>query len=592
MKKIHKAAIAAEAVLILYWFAFLTNADSYYSPYLMVGILGVCCGTARYVRKRDYVFSSRRKFWFTQVYAGLLSLTVTLANYRLYISPEERTAETAVCGVLAVAAVFAGGFLIFREILFRLNWWKGFRGRPACEKRIDRILWLVMWTAIVAVDAFVLFEAFYPGVLTSDSINQMEQIMSHSYSNHHPYYHTQIIHLWIGIGLRLFGDINKAVALYSLFSICMLALCCVYVTETVYRITGSRKAAIALWIWYLVMPFHIMYSITMWKDVLFGVAVTCFVTAVCRTLKNIGGRRANAAVAILTALGICLLRNNGWMVFLLSAMVFTVLFRAEHKRMIVAFVVVLCVAYVLKYPVLKARNVGMTETVEALSVPAQQIARVITDGKSLTGEERGLLEEVVDVDRIPEVYNCGIADPVKDLITEKGNQDYIAAHKGEFAKLYAALGVKYPLTYLKAWIDETRGYWNAGYSYWRWNTGVLDNGLGIERTVNCQRVMDFMQTYLHGWEIRIILQPFISIGLHVWIILLCFYRAWMRRDGCAAYATIPFLGVIASLLAATPIYTEFRYAYAIFCGIPVIAATALFRSCSEEGTTGRQKAST
>lgn len=588
METKRKVAIASEAVLILYWFAFLANADAYYSPYLLIGLLGVCCGTTRHIRKRGYIFSSRRKYRFTQLYAGLLSLTVTLANYRLYLGTEERTTGTLTCGMLAAAAIFAGGFLIFREILFGLNCWKGLPVKTACGKRSDRLLWPVLWAVIVAVDVFILFKAVYPGVLTSDSINQLEQIMGHSYSNHHPYYHTQIIHLWIGIGLQLFGNINQAVALYSVFSICVLALCFVYVTATVYRITGSRVAAVALWLWYLVMPFHIMYSMTMWKDVLFGAAVAGFVTAICRELRGIGNRKANTTVIIVTAFGVCLLRSNGWPVFLLSVLVFAVLFRKEHRRMLAALIVVLCASYVLMHPVLKVRNVSPTETIEALSVPAQQIARVIADGKPLTEGERVLLEEVVDVDRIPGAYNCGIADPVKDLVTEKGNQEYIAQHRQEFVKLYAALGVRYPLTYLKAWIDETRGYWNAGYSYWRWNTGVLDNGLGIERTVRSQKVMDSLQMYLHAWESRLLLQPFVSIGLYVWLLLLCLYKALVRGDSCAVYVVVPVLGVVASLLAATPVYTEFRYAYAVFCGLPLIAGTALY-GCRSDGKAAEEE---
>ena len=37
---------------------------------------------------------------------------------------------------------------------------------------------------------------------------------------------------------------------------------------------------------------------------------------------------------------------------------------------------------------------------------------------------------------------------------------------------------------IKTWIDQTKGYWNAGYEHWRWSLGIYENDLGIERTNN------------------------------------------------------------------------------------------------------------
>ena len=37
---------------------------------------------------------------------------------------------------------------------------------------------------------------------------------------------------------------------------------------------------------------------------------------------------------------------------------------------------------------------------------------------------------------------------------------------------------------------------------------------------------------------------------------------------------MPFLAVVLTLLVATPVYSEFRYAYAVFCGTPFLFAEA------------------
>ena len=68
------------------------------------------------------------------------------------------------------------------------------------------------------------------------------------------------------------------------------------------------------------------------------------------------------------------------------------------------------------------------DTIEALSIPAQHIARVITDGGELTQEQEELLSKVVDLERVPKEYDSTISDPIKTLVREKGNQDYIKEH--------------------------------------------------------------------------------------------------------------------------------------------------------------------
>lgn len=50
--------------------------------------------------------------------------------------------------------------------------------------------------------------------------------------------------------------------------------------------------------------------------------------------------------------------------------------------------------------------------------------------------------------------------------------------------------------------------------------------------------------------------------------------AVVKQNNMNLFASIPFLMVILTLLIATPVYAEFRYAYAVFCGIPFVLAVS------------------
>ena len=260
-----------------------------------------------------------------------------------------------------------------------------------------------------------------------------------------------------------------------------------------------------------------------------GALVTLFSVSIYSVIK-IGNNRANIIIVIFSAIGICLLRSNGWIVFLISVFVFILLFGKARKGWITVFIVVLMVSYILKYPVLDALNVKQPDTIEALSIPAQQIARVVVEEKELTDEQRVLLNNIVDVEKIPEVYSSYISDPIKNLIREKSNQEYLRRHKSAFINLYIHLGLKYPIEYIQAWVDQTRGYWNAGYSYWRWTTGVADNEFGITRIIFSERMDSLRKEYMNLWEKSLILQIFLCIGVYVWIILILTCRTVIKKN--------------------------------------------------------------
>lgn len=568
-----------EAVFIFYWCSYLSRVDSYYSPYLLVAFAGLFC----FVRNRQMPhtsFQCRLDFIVTIFCACLLSSFVVLANYKQFVGLSDGKFAIAQ-KLLSLMFLFAGGFLLFFEISVCLS----HEYPNICDTlspRADKVIFGGAWLSIALVNSIFLFGAEYPGVLTPDSTSQMNQLLTHSYSNHHPYYHTQIIHGCISIGYRLFGSINAAVATYSVFSIIVMAFCFAYVIYTVCQSTRHVFLTVLVFLTYLFMPYHIMYSFTMWKDIFFGAAVTLFVVGFYRSARKIGNHYGiDFAIMAVAAVGICLMRSNGWVAFALSTACFALLFRNRKKKFLLLFVVVLLGTFILKHPVLKALHVSQPDTIESLSIPAQQIARVIADGKEISLSQEKLLNQITDVSAIPETYSSYISDPIKNLVRASGNQDYILTHKGEFAKLYLQLGLKYPYKYLEAWIDQTRGYWNAGYSYWRWASGIFENSIGIFHTVHSTVISKVLLKYLSLWDDSSILQLFLCIGLHVWCCILAAYTFFVRRDFDGFFATVPFLAVILSLLIATPVFAEFRYAYSIFCGVPFIVAI-LFSSPKNE----------
>lgn len=570
-------------VAVFAWLAILKDSDAYFSPYLILGLAAIVCTLLKSGEAPLFAEEKKPTRFFGILLSAVFSLAVAAANYSLFtesaVSDSFGKFTGAVYGMLLLLICLAGGYIVSGSILSFLCRCED--NKLQCTERRSSPVRVFVLTAavIVIVDCGILFLAKYPGLLTEDSISQIDQLMSGSYSNHHPYYHTIVIKLCMKLGLAVFGDFNAAVAVYCVFQILTVACTFGYTVSTLYRMGLSEKYTAICVLWYAFLPCHMLYSITVWKDILFGTAVTVFLITVFRILKGIGKCGIRSWILLIVSeIGACLFRTNGWITFFASFPFFCILFFKKNRKLCGAFFGILIVSFILKNPVLDAIGVSRTDTIESLSIPAQQIARVIKEHKDdLTAEQRELLEKIIDVDHVPLWYSEFISNPVKELVRLTGDQEYLRSHMKDYLRIYIEIGLAHPKQYFEAWVEETKGYWNSGYDYWIVSDTVSENSYGITRTEKSPLIGSLVDQYVNLFGGSELLRPLQSIGFTVWITVFLAYAAfvWGRKE--AGFLFIPLIVYVASLLAATPVFAEFRYTYLIFCIFPFLVFSPFYK---------------
>ena len=413
------------------------------------------------------------------------------------------------------------------------------------------------------------FLALYPGVVTWDSEWQVEQAIGlRGYSNHQPWIQTLVIKFCCFLGSIISKKINTGVAIYVMLQMCVLAFIYAYVVYYLYQ-KGTRKIyLIGCLIFYAVFPINAFYAVTMWKDVIMGAIVLLFSMILWKMECN-EQTKADWILFFITGILISLLRSNGFYAYILC--VPFIIFFVKKKRAMTVIICMMTVLFVMfvKGPVMEHYNVVQPDTIEALSIPAQHIARVIKDGGELNKEQEELLSEIVELERVPKEYDSTISDPIKTLVREKGNQDYIKEHGKEYLKLWIELGIKYPGTYLKAQIDQTRGFWCPGVEYWVVSTEVKENSFGMIRDSKLPFVFEVVLERIEGFFYAIpVLEWFWGIGIYTWIIIAMFWISIYQKQKILAF--FPVLAIIASLMIATPVFAEFRYAYSVVVTLPFL----------------------
>ena len=568
MKNKKQLLVAVQAVFIYCWLANLAKTDSRFSVYLLCALAGVVCICANYGRRIDL---TRRGWILCSVFAALFSGATLLANYALF------EPITAVLSLFNGTCSFLGGFSVGMNVLL----WAMDR-LPLTAVELPRLhpgrVFALVFGSIAAIDLAYLFFALYPGVLTTDSFSTVAQIMGDgAYNNTMPFWHTVTVQVFVKLGLKLFGDMNAAVALFHCAQILFMAACFGFAVTTLYQAGVPVPALLAVYGVYAFMPYNIVYSVTMWKDVPFAGAALLFLTAFYRLLKNVGKCRwGNYVLVTLGALGFSLWRTNGWYAFLVTVIVMLFLLRRKQKTLLFILCAVLLLCWVLINPVLDALGVGGTNLVEVFAVPMQQIARVAAEERPLTEAETELLSEIFWLDKTAQLYDPQTVDSVKFDTFRYDKVDYITEHLGQYLKLYLTLGLKYPGDYLKAWVEETKGYWNGGYDFWIYTLQMGSDGYGIAHSGGDGLIAHLFASAFRLMEEPEVMRAFSSVGLYVWLLIgCCVVNAAKKRE--EALLTVPLLVLVAGLWLGTPVFCEFRYAYPVILGMPLILCLTVYR---------------
>lgn len=565
-----KLSLLLQAGMIYAWLtvlAPLSETDTYYSVYLLCGLVGILCLFDNYT---TLAYCQRKNKTIMAVFGGIYAGAVALANYELF------EPLSVLQNLFDLGCVLSGGWVVGYHILLCMFRRLPLEASTEERKHPGRVFWLV-FAAITAIDLAYLFFALYPGVLTTDSFSTMNQILGlGAYNNVMPFWHTVTVEVFVELGLRLFGDINAAVALFHAAQILFLAACFGYVLMTMYQMGVTKTVMAVVFAIYALLPHNIVYSVTLWKDIPFAGAAVLLVTAFYRLLKGLGRRRwGDHVVFILGAIGFSLWRTNGWYAFLLLTILMLCLMHREHKQLLVIMVVILVLCWVLIGPVLTALNVEETNFVEAFGIPMQQIARVLHNGRELSPEDMAMLSQMFLVEKTAEVYDPQTVDPVKFETFYYGNVPYLMENLGEYVKLYFRIGMQYPEDYWKAWVEQTKGYWNGGYKFWTYTLKMGVNDLGIYQTPGENPAARIFAAWFRYMEKPEIFQCFISIGLHVWALVSCCLVNWLRKREEWLMA-VPILVLIVGLWLGTPVFAEFRYAYPMILSMPMILAATMF----------------
>ena len=320
----------------------------------------------------------------------------------------------------------------------------------------------------------------YPGMITADTVGQtiiafpelsqstqavdVSQLNKPFYylNNHHPVAHTMLLHCCLVAGNKILHSWNAGYYLYSVIQelafICVIAF---LIREYIRKHGVSVWYALFILIYVFASPLIHNYVIKNTKDVFYSLFLLLTIHFWYHLI--IDGRPRNLFLLLPCATGCIMFRNEGQYVMMLAALGSICLNRKVRQLFAIVFLYLLVFSVGYFHLLFPALGITPGSRREMFSIPFQQTARyVVGYGDQVTAEEREAISAVLDYERIAEVYDPNIADPVKDLYPD---QDASLKSLIRYMVCWAEMGLKRPGTYLAAFLNNKYEYFYPDHGH-------------------------------------------------------------------------------------------------------------------------------
>ena len=440
----------------------------------------------------------------------------------------------------------------------------------------------IMVVAIVIFLSYVPYILnYYPGNVLIDSVIQILQgTGAVELTNHHPVLHTEIIAICMNIGKAIFNSYQTGAFIYTLIQ----TICTSIIFSFAIYYMARKKVPVVIRIFtllfYMFCPTICFFTITMYKDIPFALAIllaTIGLTEMAINTKNFFSSKLRMGFLMLTIFLAMLFRNNGIYAIILTFPFVLIVFRKYYKKILIIFLTPIILYEIITGPIYSALNIEQGSTREALSIPIQQFARLMVYKQDeLSEEQKTKIKQYLPIENFEELYMPVFADPIKSQFSEEGfEKDKIG-----LIKLYVELALQFPIETIESFVNGSFGYYYPNTVGWGVYTGVNTEQFGQyeeykfeQKPVIKIELLDKLNEFVNTRNLPIV-SMIVSIGFLFWVILACITYVIYKKQYNKLLIFLPVLFVWLTALAS-PVFGEPRYVYSIFTCLPIFIGMSI-----------------
>ena len=429
---------------------------------------------------------------------------------------------------------------------------------------------------LVILLCWILFYlAFYPGNLSPDSYASIEQALHYIYSTAHPVLFTLLVKVTMQTGLHLFGNMNAAIATFSITQMLVLD------GILTYTIVWLQKHGVPKWFQYLTLAYfalHLLivrYSFTMWKDILFSGVMLLLVLFLYDV--GVGEKKLNDNLTLIhfliLATLVAFLRNRIIYAVIGIFILLLFIYRRYWKKLLLAFALTATLVLLIQGPLYSALNIKPSNFAEGQGVSLQQVAAVVCENGEISADEAEFINQIIPLEDIPKAYNPSTVDNLKGYSTF--DHEFLNSHPSEYIAVWRSVFFHNPWICIKAWLMTTRGFWGFNVCIEPFAITWPSEELDIHQVNIIKNLTGIDLTYLsNGILVHIedipVVRRFFELGCLGWFGLFVTMRAVTQKRYKVLLSLLPLNLLWIVLIFSTPIFFEPRYMFVYNLALPVL----------------------
>lgn len=444
------------------------------------------------------------------------------------------------------------------------------------------VIYILSITSVLFILWLPFFLTFYPGVGMHDEIYCAVHPQGASFNQ--PFIYACILGLFYRIGL-FFGSYTLGIGIFIFVKMFLTAMSISIVLIWLYHRGINKYILYFLGFYYALMPIVIDYSIAAVKDGPFAVVFMLMIPVIIKLADGKFTIHNKDIFILFLALSILMMwfRNNGYYIFLGMVVVFLLITRSSKKKILQFSLICLAMGILPTFVLSNFFHVKQSFT-EAVSVPLQQICRVVYLNRPLPINDEKFINNFMEVSAIKKQYNQDNVDNIK--WAHNYNRRYVDSHKKLFFKTWVSLLKLYPQEYLDAWFYTTRGYWyylpwinregtKFGHAYdekifLTSNKVGMANGYKVSSLqILPSHLKDILGKYV--WDYSIFLPSSICLWMTILIGIILFYQ----KKYLYSVVLLPSILCSLTLIVAAPLSNCFRYTFYYVLCLPIFMVLPL-----------------
>ncbi len=418
-----------------------------------------------------------------------------------------------------------------------------------------------LWALGAALPLLVWWLGWFPGFLSSDSVDQLGQARDFDFINVHPALHS--LGIWL---VTLVWDSAGAVSLVQVLA-----------TAGLLALASGRLARLGVPVWLAagaawfvaLLPAVATTTIALWKDVPYTLALLWAFTEILAFAADGDGywERRGPPIRLGIALGLVwLFRHNGFLTVLPFLAVLAVWSRRHLRRLLPTVATVAALVVVVNYALYPLVGVDRTG-IEPAGVFVSDVAASLNhEPGNFSADELAYLETIAPLDFWRTAYDCHDSTPL--VFGDQFRGSVITEDPARFRSLVVRTYLRDPDTVLgHRWCAANYLLWPPqpeGAYFQRPPFEIAANDLGVVRDPLSdwafERTLDVFQWAEPDGRLWLTWRPALAVWLAIAAYAGIAYRPRLRvlLLGAALIAA-----QMANVAATTPAQ-EFRFAYGVY----------------------------